>query len=230
MKTIGLIGGMSWESTATYYRIINKVIHERLGGLNSARIIIHSFNFEIIGRLLKANQWNEIGEELAGVGKTLENAGSDFLVIATNTMHKVAGIVEEATSIPLLHIADPTAEIISAKGLNKVGLIGTSITMEDEFYRKRLYEKCSVEVLIPRKEDRQIAHSIIFDELCQGIINDDSKGKYKTIIEDLGEQGAEGIVLGCTEISMLISQRDTGLPLFDTTQLHAQRAAEMSLQ
>ncbi len=230
MKTIGLIGGMSWESTATYYRIINKYVFERLGGLNSARIILYSFNFDQISRLQKAGKWKEAGQELARAGKNLEQAGADFLVIATNTMHKVAEAVENAVTIPLLHIADPTAEALHNKGISKVGLIGTAFTMEDDFYIRRLIQNRELEVLIPCTEDRRLVHDVIFDQLCQGQVLEQSRCQYQQVIESLAGQGAEAVILGCTEISMLISPGQAVIPLFDTTAIHAHRAAEMSLQ
>jgi aspartate racemase len=230
LKTIGLIGGMSWESTATYYRIINKHIFEHLGGLNSAKIILYSFNFDQISRLQKAGKWKEAGQELARAGKNLEQAGADFLVIATNTMHKVAEAVENAVAIPLLHIADPTAEALHNKGISKVGLIGTAFTMEDDFYRRRLIQNRELEVLIPCEEDRQLVHDIIFDQLCQGQVLEQSRSQYQQVIESLAGQGAQAVILGCTEISMLIGPGQAVIPLFDTTAIHAHRAAEMSLQ
>ena len=230
MKTIGLIGGMSWESTATYYRIINKYVYECLGGLNSARIILYSFNFAQISRLQKAGKWEEAGKELARAGKSLEQAGADFLVIATNTMHKVAETVENAVSIPLLHIADPTAEALHNERISRVGLIGTAFTMEDNFYKRRLIQNSELEVLIPCEEDRQLVHNVIFDQLCQGQVLEQSRRQYQQVIESLAGQGAQGVILGCTEISMLIGPGQAVIPLFDTTAIHARRAAEMSLQ
>ena len=230
MKTIGIIGGMSWESTATYYRIINKVVYERLGGLNSARIILYSFNFDQISKLQKAGSWAEAGEEMARAGRNLERAGADFLVIATNTMHKVAEAVENAVAIPLLHIADPTYEEVREQGITRVGLIGTAFTMEDDFYKKRLCQNCDLEVVVPEEKDRKLVHDVIFDQLCQGQVLEQSRRQYKQIIESLADQGAQGVILGCTEISMLIGPAQTDIPLFDTTEIHARRAAEQALQ
>ncbi len=230
MKTIGIIGGMSWESTATYYRIINRVVYERLGGLNSARVLLYSFNFDQISQLQKAGRWEEAGVDLAGAGKSLEKAGADFLVIATNTMHKVAEVVESAVEVPLLHIADPTAEAVRSEGIAKVGLIGTAFTMEDDFYKKRLCRNCDLEVVIPDEKERQLVHDVIFDQLCQGQVLERSRRQYQKIIEDLAGQGASGVILGCTEISMLIGPDQTDVPLFDTTEIHARRAAELALQ
>ncbi len=230
MKTIGIIGGMSWESTATYYRIINRVVYERLGGLNSARVLLYSFNFDQISQLQKTGKWEEAGEELADAGRKLEKAGADFLVIATNTMHKVAETVERSVEVPLLHIADPTAEAVRSKGIARVGLIGTAFTMEDEFYKKRLCRNCDLEVVIPDEKERQLVHNVIFDQLCQGQVLDESRRQYQEIIEDLAGRGALGVILGCTEISMLIGPEQTDVPLFDTTEIHARRAAELALQ
>ena len=230
MKTIGIIGGMSWESTATYYRIINRVVYERLGGLNSARVLLYSFNFDQISQLQKAGRWEEAGVDLAGAGKSLEKAGADFLVIATNTMHKVAEVVESAVEVPLLHIADPTAEAVRSEGIAKVGLIGTAFTMEDDFYKKRLCRNYDLEVVIPDEKERQLVHDVIFDQLCQGQVLERSRRQYQKIIKDLAGQGASGVILGCTEISMLIGPDQTDVPLFDTTEIHARRAAELALQ
>jgi len=229
MKTIGLIGGMSWESTVTYYQIINQTVRERLGGLNSAKIILYSFNFNEIEQLQSSGSWDEAGTELARAARLLSAAGADLLVIATNTMHKVAGAVESAVEIPLLHIADPTAEEISNSGLSKVGLLGTRFTMEEDFFKKRLSEGRSIDILVPEEDDRLIVHRVIFDELCQGKVLEKSRHEYRNIIRRLTDRGAQGVILGCTEISLLTGSGQSEIPLFDTTEIHARKAAGWAL-
>lgn len=229
MKTIGLIGGMSWESTIPYYRQINQSIKEHLGGLHSAKVVLYSVDFHEVERLQHAGDWAAAGELLAGAARALELAGADFLVLCTNTMHKVAPTIEAAVRIPLFHIADPTAEAIKAAGLATVGLLGTRFTMEQAFYKDRLRERHGLQVLIPNPSDRDVIHRVIYEELCLGRIVEESRGEYRRIMADLVGQGAEGIVLGCTEISLLVGQQDSSVPLFDTTAIHACKAAEWAL-
>lgn len=229
MKTIGLIGGMSWESTIPYYRQINERIKERLGGLHSAKVALYSVDFHEIERLQHAGDWDAAGRMLADAARSLQAAGADFLVLCTNTMHKVAPAIEAAVDIPLLHIADPTAEAIRAAGVASVGLLGTRFTMEQAFYRDRLVERFGLKVLTPNEGDRQVVHRIIYEELCLGRIRDESRGEYQRIIAALVEQGAEAVILGCTEISLLVGPADATVPLFDTTALHALHAADAAL-
>jgi len=229
MKTIGLIGGMSWESSLEYYRIINETVREQLGGLHSARIVMHSFDFAQIAELQHAGDWDKAAKLLADTAKRLEQAGADILVICTNTMHKSANHIQKNVHIPLLHIADATAEQIMARGLMKVGMLGTKFTMEEDFYKGRLSDKHGIEVIIPDEHERQIVNQIIYDELCVGLIKQDSKEKFHRIMQNLAENGAEGIILGCTEICLLVGRQDTGIPLFDTTTIHATSAARFAL-
>lgn len=229
MKIIGLIGGMSWESTATYYRQINETIKERLGGLHSAKIIVYSVDFHDVERLQHAGDWEGAGALLAGAARALELAGADFLVLCTNTMHKVAPAIEAAVKIALFHIADPTALAIAHAGISTVGLLGTRFTMEQDFYRDRLCERHGLHVVIPNQADREIVHRVIYEELCLGKIIDASRVQYRRVIADLVDQGAEAIILGCTEISLLVSQADASVPLFDTTSIHARQAAQWAL-
>ncbi|MGX5730338.1 aspartate/glutamate racemase family protein [Pseudoxanthomonas beigongshangi] len=229
MKTIGMLGGMSWESTVPYYRLINQRVQERLGGLHSARILLYSLDFQEIERLQHAGEWDHAGELLADAARRLQGAGADFLVICTNTMHKVATRVEAATALPLLHIADPTARAIVSKGFRRVGLLGTRFTMEEDFYRARLQREHGLEVIVPDAGDRLDVHRIIYDELCLGIVDEDSRSLYRGIIERLVARGAEAVVLGCTEISLLVGRDDSPVPLFDTTALHAHAAADLAL-
>ena len=229
MKTIGLIGGMSWESSAEYYRIINETMKEKLGGLHSAKCIMYSVDFEEIEKLQHAGKWKEATEVMIDAAKRVEKGGADFIVICTNTMHKMADEVQSSITIPLLHIADATAEKIRSKGLKKVGLLGTKFTMEEDFYKGRLSNTFGLDVIIPEEDEREIAHDIIYKELCLGEIKKSSKKKFKKIIENLVSRGAEGIILGCTEIPLLIKQEDCSVPLFDTTEIHARSAVELSL-
>lgn len=229
MKTIGLIGGMSWESTIPYYRQINQTIKERLGGLHSAKIVLYSVDFHEIERLQHAGDWDAAGALLADAARSLRAAGADFLVLCTNTMHKVAPAIEAAVDIPLLHIADPTAEAIREAGVTKVGLLGTRFTMEQAFYKDRLQEKFDLQVLTPSDDERQVVHRIIYEELCLGRILDESREAYRCIIASLVERGAQAVILGCTEISLLVGPQDASVPLFDTTAIHARRAAEQAL-
>ncbi len=224
MKTIGLIGGMSWESTVPYYATINEAIRERLGGLHSAKIVLYSVEFAEIERLQHENRWDEAGAILADVAQRLERAGADFLVLCTNTMHIVAPQIEAAVQIPLLHIGDPTAEEIHRHGIRTVGLLGTRFTMEKDFYRARL-ERAGLRVITPNDHDRDVVHRIIYEELCLGRIENGSRNAYKEVMGRLIDAGAEGIILGCTEIGLLIGPQDAPVPLFDTTALHARAAA-----
>jgi len=224
MKTIGLLGGMSWESTELYYRLINEGIKAQLGGLHSARISMVSVDFNEIEEMQHNGDWGGAGQVLAEAAKQVEAAGADFLLICTNTMHKVVHQVQEAINIPILHLADATAKRIKADGMNTIGLLGTNFTMEEDFYKGRLVEKYELNVLIPPKSDREIVHSVIYDELCMGRVQDESRDKLLRIIRDLRDRGAEGIVEGCTEIVMLVQQQHTNIPLFDTTSIHAEEA------
>jgi len=229
MKTIGLIGGMSWESTVPYYRIINETVKERLGGLHSAKLVLYSFDFHEIEVLQHSGDWEEAGRRLAQAATSLQAAGADVLVICTNTMHKVADAIERAVSIPLLHIADATAQEVTQAGLQKIGLLGTRFTMEQEFSRGRLRDRHHLDVLIPDDADRGMVHRIIFEELVLGLVRDESRAEYRRIIQGLADQGAQGVILGCTEISMLVGPSDSPIPLFDTTSIHARQAAEYAL-
>lgn len=230
MKTLGLIGGMSWESTIPYYRQINETVKSQCGGLHSARIILYSVDFDEIEKLQHAGKWDEAGAMLADVALRLEGAGAAGLVLCTNTMHKVAAAIETAVGIPLLHIADPTADAIKAAGYTRVGLLGTRFTMEQEFYRGRLEQKHALEVLTPDADERGAVHRIIYDELCQGIIKEESRDIYLSTIDRLKAEGAEAVILGCTEISLLVQpQHVEDTPLFDTTALHATYAAQWAL-
>lgn len=229
MKTIGMLGGMSWESTVPYYRLINQRVQERLGGLHSARILLYSMDFHEVEQLQHAGEWNRAGALLADAARRLQGAGADFLVICSNTMHKVAPTVEAATALPLLHIADPTARAIVSKGFRRVGLLGTRFTMEEDFYRARLQREHGPEVLVPEAGDRLEVHRVIYDELCQGLIDETSRARYRGVIERLVARGAEAIILGCTEISLLVGSADSRVPLFDTTTLHARAAADHAL-
>jgi aspartate racemase len=229
MKTIGLLGGMSWESTIPYYRTVNRVVGERLGGLHSARIVLYSVDFQPIEELQHSGHWAEAGEILAEAAGRLETAGADLLVICTNTMHKVAARIEQTIGIPLLHIADATADEIERAGLQRIGLLGTRFTMEEKFYRGRLEDRHQLEVIVPNEPDRQMVHRVIYDELCLGAVEPESRRDYSQVIQRLVDEGAEGIILGCTEISLLVKPEDSPVPLFDTTEIHARRAAEWAL-
>ena len=229
MKTIGLIGGMSWESTIPYYRHINQVIKHRLGGLHSAKIILYSVDFHEIETLQSSGQWEQAGELLAQAARSLEIAGAECIAICTNTMHKVAPTVSQAVRIPLIHIADATGEAIRERHFNKIGLLGTQFTMEQTFYRDRLIEQFGLTVITPNKADRTSVHRIIYDELCLGQIRPESQLIYRDIMTQLVAQGAEGIILGCTEIALLVKPEDASVPLFDTAQLHAHAIAQFAL-
>ncbi len=229
MKTIGLIGGMSWESSAEYYRLINEAVKERLGGLHSAQLLLYSVDFAAIERLQHRGDWDAAGAILADAARRLERGGADFLLLCTNTMHKVADAITGAVSIPFVHIADPTATAIRTAGVGTIGLLGTRFTMEQEFYRGRLEGQDGLRVLVPDAADREAVHRIIYDELCLGIISEESRAAYRAIMARLVAQGAEGIILGCTEITLLVSAADATVPLFDTTRLHAEAAALLAL-
>lgn len=230
MKTLGLIGGMSWESTIPYYRQINQTVKQTLGGLHSAKLIIYSVDFHEIEALQRSGEWDQAGEILARAAQSLQGAGAELLVLCTNTMHKVAGAIEAAVTIPLLHIADPTADAIKEQGLQKIGLLGTRFTMEQTFYKNRLQEQHGLEVVIPPSTDRDLVHRIIYEELCLGNINLSSQQDYIRIMQELVQQGAQAIILGCTEISLLVQAEHASVPLFDTTALHARSAAEWILR
>ncbi|MEO6856891.1 MAG: aspartate/glutamate racemase family protein [Rhodoferax sp.] len=230
MKTIGLIGGMSWESTIPYYRQINETVKQRLGGLHSAKVILFSVDFFEIERLQHAGDWDAAGAVMAEAARALARAGADCVVLCTNTMHKVAAAIESAVSIPLLHIADPTATAIQAAGFSTVGLLGTRFTMEQDFYRARLETRHGLTVRVPDAPDRDTVHRTIYDELCQGQILPASRAAYRAIMAQLVAQGAQAIILGCTEISLLVDATDATVPLFDTTAIHAISAAEWALQ
>jgi len=229
MKTIGLLGGMSWESTVPYYQTINRVVGARLGGLHSARIVLFSVDFQEIEQLQHADRWDEAAEILIRAARALERAGADFLVLATNTMHKVAPEITRAVPLPLLHIADATAERIKAARLDRVGLIATRFTMEQDFYRGRLEQTHGLQVLVPPREDREIVHRVIYDELCRGIVREESRAQYRRIVADLVRAGAGGVILGCTEITLLFRPTDASVPVFDTTEIHAEAAAAHAL-
>ncbi|AWN48995.1 aspartate racemase [Methylobacterium terrae] len=228
-KVIGLIGGMSWESSAEYYRIVNETVRARLGGLRSARCLLWSFDFGEIEALQHAGRWDEATAELIGAARRLERGGADVVVICTNTMHRMADAVQAAIGLPLLHIADPTAERIRATGLSRVGLLGTAFTMEQDFYKGRLAERHGLDVLVPEPDDRAEVHRVIYQELVQGRAEPASREAYRAIIARLVERGAEAIILGCTEIMLLVRPDDSAVPLFDTTAIHAEAAVDFAL-
>ena len=230
MKTIGLLGGMSWESTASYYKALNEGIKAKLGGLNSAKICLYSVNFDEIEQLQHQGKWTDTAVILVDAAKSVERAGADFLMICTNTMHKVVPEIEAQIYIPILHIADATAQRLVQDSVTKVGLLGTQFTMEQDFYKGRLSDKFGIEVIVPDKRDRETNHHVIYDELCRGIIKADSKEQYLKVIAHLHEQGAQAVILGCTEIALLVNQNSTCIPLYDTTEIHAQKGVELALQ
>jgi len=230
MKTIGLLGGMSWESTVPYYRTINETVKEHLGGLHSAKVVLYSVDFAEIEHLQTVGDWDTAGHLLASAAQALERAGAQCVVLCTNTMHKVAPAIEAAVSIPLLHIADATAHAIRAAGVAQVGLLGTRFTMEQSFYKDRLSEKHGLQVLVPPADARDTVHRIIYDELCLGQVRDDSRQAYRATMAALVAQGAQAIILGCTEISLLVGAQDAAVPLFDTTAIHARSAALWALE
>ena len=229
LKTIGLIGGMSWESSMTYYKVINETVKNKLGGLHSAKCIMYSVDFYEIEKCQADGNWEKSGEILGEAAYNLEKAGADFIVICTNTMHKVINQIKERISIPILHIAEMTAEKILEKKMKNIALLGTKYTMEQDFYKSKLIEK-GINVIIPDKNDIEIINNVIYDELCLGIINHESKAKYLEIVKTLKQKGAEGIILGCTEIGLLIKNEDTDIPLFDTALIHAEQAAIYSIK
>lgn len=229
MKTIGMLGGMSWESTASYYQALNQGVKQQLGGLHSAKIAMVSVDFAEIEALQHAGDWQATAEILANAAQQVERAGADFLLICTNTMHKVAVQIEQQIDIPLLHIADATAQKLIADNISKVGLLGTKFTMQQDFYKLRLEDAFDIEVMIPNEADQQRVHEIIYQELCLGVINAQSRSCYVTIVEDLFKRGAQAVILGCTEIALLIEQQHTKVPLYDTTSIHAQAAVKAAL-
>lgn len=229
MKTIGLIGGLSWESTSEYYSYINRFVKEKLGGLHSAKCLLHSFDFQEMVDLQHKGDWDQATNQMINAAKTLENGGADMIVICTNTMHKMAPEVKNEVKIPLLHIVDAVAEKINEQSMTKVGLLGTKFTMEQPFYKEYL-SKHGIEVVIPNEEDRKIVHDVIYNELCKGDFKEASKDKYIQIINRLYKQGAEGIILGCTEIPLLVKQEDTFVPLFDSTLLHAKATVDFAFK
>ncbi|MBQ6887758.1 MAG: aspartate/glutamate racemase family protein [Lachnospiraceae bacterium] len=229
MKTIGLIGGMSWESTITYYQIVNETIKRELGGLHSAKVLLYSVDFAEIEAYQASGEWGKSAEVLSKAAINLEKAGADYIVICTNTMHKVVPEIQRMISIPIIHIAEATADELKLKGITKVGLLGTKYTMTQEFYKSKLI-KAGIDVVIPDSEGVEVVNNIIYNELCLGIISEDSKKKYLAIIDELEKNGAQGVILGCTEIGLLIQQKDTKLPVFDTTQIHATKAALSAIE
>ena len=230
VKVIGLIGGMSWESSAEYYRVINETVRDRLGPLYSAKSLMYTVNFHDIERMQHAERWDDAAAVLVDAAERLQRGGADCVVICTNTMHKLADQVEAAVKISLIHIADATAQKIQARKMKKIGLLGTAFTMEQDFYKGRLTERFGLEVIVPEAVERQDVHRIIYDELCQGEVVPDSKARYVEIMDALAERGAEGIILGCTEIMLLVGQEDSPVPVFDTTTLHAVAAVEFALE
>ncbi len=229
MKTIGLIGGMSWESSLEYYRILNETTKTKLGGLHSAKCILYSLDFAEIETLQHQGRWQQAAQLMIAAGQSLERAGADFLIICTNTMHKLADELQENIRIPLLHIADATAQKIRAAGLSKIGLLGTRYTMEYDFYKGRLIDKYGLNVITPNRAEREAVHRVIYEELCLGIVRQDSREQYVRIMDRLVQSGAEGIILGCTEIELLIHDGDGRVPLFPTTKIHAIAAVEYAL-
>ena len=229
MKTIGLIGGMSWQSTSLYYSAINEGVKQSLGGLHSAKVCLYSVDFHEIERLQHAGKWAQTADILAKAAQAVEAGGADLFLICTNTMHKVAAEVEATVKIPLLHIADATAKQLLADKVTKVGLLGTAFTMQQDFYKGRLSQGFGIRVLVPSEEQQAMVHEVIYQELCLGIINPASKQKYLAVIQDLFSQGAQAVILGCTEITLLVQQTDTPIPLYDTTAIHAQSAVEAAL-
>ena len=228
MKTIGLIGGMSWESTIPYYSIINEFVKEKLGGLHSAKIILYSVEFDEIEKCQSSGQWEKSGEILADAASKLEGAGAELILICTNTMHKVYGQVQDKVSVPVIHIAEATADALTKDGIKKVALLGTKYTMKQDFYKKKLIDS-GFEVVIPNGDDVEIVNHVIFDELCLGKIEDASRREFSRIIEALKSDGAQAVILGCTEIGLLVGEKDSALPIYDTTVIHARRAAELAL-
>ena len=230
MKTIGMIGGMSWESSIEYYRIVNQAVRKKLGGLHSAKSIMYSVEFAEIEELQHQNQWDKLAEIMVEAGRSLERGGADFVIICTNTMHKLYDKVQQSIKIPMLNIADATAENIKSDGIDRIALLGTRFTMEENFYKGRLVEKYGLEVMIPSPDQMETVHRVIYDELCAGIIKPDSKHRYAAIIQDMVAEGAGGVILGCTEIGLLVKPEDSPVPLFDTTEIHARAAVDYALR
>ncbi|QES41988.1 aspartate/glutamate racemase [Streptomyces venezuelae] len=228
MKTIGLIGGMSWESSAEYYRLLNELVRERLGGLHSARCVLYSVDFAEIERLQVQGEWERAGGVLAAAAKGVEAAGADLVLICTNTMHKVADQVQDAISVPLLHLGDATAEAVRRAGATRVGLLGTAFTMEQDFYRDRLAAH-GLDVLVPDEAGRDVVHRVIYEELCLGVVREESRVAYQEVIRGLVDRGAQGVILGCTEIELLVQQEHSPVPVFPTTRLHAEAAVDVAL-
>jgi aspartate racemase len=228
MKTIGLIGGMSWESTITYYQLINEGIKDALGGLHSAKILLYSVDFFEVEALMSSGEWDKAADMLGSVAARLENAGADMILICTNTLHKVAPQVQGRIRVPLVHIAEAAAERLLEQGVTRVGLLGTKYTMTQEFYRDKLVER-GIEVLIPEGDDIDLVNRVIFEELCLGVVKEDSRAEYLRVIESLQQRGAQGILLGCTELGLIVSAEDVTLPLFDTTEIHAKKALSLAL-
>lgn len=229
MKTMGIIGGMSWESTLQYYQTMNQYIHARLGGHHSIEAILYSLDFERILERVHRNEWGAVGEIMGSLAQKLEAAGADFLIMAVNAIHKVFSEVERAVHIPILHIVDPIGEAVREKGIRKIGLLGTQVTMDEPFFADRLRDRYGIESLVPEKRNRKLLHQIIFDELTVGQIREESRQKLIVVIEELSKRGAEGIILGCTELMLILSRKDTEVPLFDTTGLHAKAAVDFAL-
>ncbi|MDT4826441.1 putative racemase YgeA [compost metagenome] len=229
MKTIGLIGGMSWESSAEYYRLINQDMKARLGGHNNARSIMATVCFEEIKALQHAEQWDELGQLMQQAARQVEAGGADFVLLCTNTMHRVAPAIESVLHVPFIHIVDPTAQALRQAGIRRVGLLGTRFTMEQDFYRGRMRELHGIDVVVPEQADRERVHDVIYEELCHGIVRNEARAEYQRIVAALAAQGAEGVILGCTEITLLLGQGDVALPVFDTTALHAQAAVTLAL-
>lgn len=229
MKTIGMIGGMSWESTVSYYQAINQGIKAELGGLHSAKICLYSVDFAEIEALQHQGKWDETAVILSKAAQSVEAGGADCLLICTNTMHKVAPQIEAKITIPILHIADATAEQLLSDGVTKVGLLGTRFTMEQDFYKRRLVDKFGIEVLVPNEDDRDVIHTVIYSELCQGVVSAESRERYLEVVDRLSSQGAQAVILGCTEIALLINQQHTDIPLYDTTKIHADYAVKWAI-
>ena len=230
MKTIGLIGGMSWESSLEYYRILNEQVRAHLGGLHSAKCLMLSVDFAEVEELQREGRWEEAGAMMAEAALSLERGGADLLVLCTNTMHKCSAQIEQAVRIPFLHIADATAARVQAAGMTRIGLLGTRFTMEEDFYRGRLEKMFGLQVLVPERKSRELVHRVIYDELCLGITREDSRQAYRAILHDLARDGAEGILLGCTEIGLLVGPEDSPVALFDTTRIHAEEAVRLALE
>lgn len=229
MKTMGLVGGLSWESSIEYYRLVNEGVRARLGGLHSARLLLYSFDFDEIERLQHAGRWDDATRRMVDAARALERGGADFLVICSNTMHRMADAVQAAVPLPLVHIADATGDAVRRAGLRTVGLLGTRFTMEQDFYRGRLAARHGLTVVTPDDAGRTLVHDVIYDELCQGVVRDASRDAYLRVVDDLRARGAQAIVLGCTEIGLLLKPGDTDAPLFDTTRLHAEAAVDAAL-